>query len=527
MVTEQFINECKNDAYENRLGKVIVEGLTEEITEENYLSSFTVNSGCYVDGSIIGSVYVKSANCQFVDLTNVALVDKDIQLQAGVLYDDGSTEYLNLGTFKVEKPKDEKTSDNSSITAYDHLLNKLDGKYVCAIDFTEDKTIADLYADVCNQLELEPKTLEFLNSNIPLTDNPFTNNETNRFVLQTICKVACSFIEIDVDTNQIDLAWLSQNSEPDYVFDEDDYSTFEGGDVVFGPVNSVTIKNSQVDDENITKVDEESIATNGEHSIIINEDYLLYDADLRTMAIENIYERLKGLTYVNCKLVTYYGKPFLKIGSKIRVSYNNVNYDSYVLTHTFMYDGTFQSTIECPVLTAQQVATKQPTTLAEKLRNVQIIVNKQDGTIKLINDSISSQGESIGTLVEQMSDKVSITVYEEQIKATNESLSTMNGTISQMTTQFTTDGLLIGKTGVDINSQLDNAGLKIYNLSKLIAIFNQNGSGVEKLIVTKSIQLQNLLLKKGKKETKRHGTLDVIQGFWVEDLIETLKDLGV
>ena len=64
MVTEQFINECKNDAYENRLGKVIVEGLTEEITEENYLSSFTVNSGCYVDGSIIGSVYVKSANCQ-------------------------------------------------------------------------------------------------------------------------------------------------------------------------------------------------------------------------------------------------------------------------------------------------------------------------------------------------------------------------------------------------------------------------------------------------------------------------------
>ena len=116
---------------------------------------------------------------------------------------------------------------------------------------------------------------------------------------------------------------------------------------------------------------------------------------------------------------------------------------------------------------------------------------------------------------------------KQQTSNNNTAINTMQGTITEMSFNFQTDGLKIGKIGDDVSSTLDNAGLKIFNISKLIAIFNKNGSGIKKLIVTDSIQFQNLLTKKGRKETKRHGTIDVIQGFWLENLIETLEDLEV
>ena len=85
---------------------------------------------------------------------------------------------------------------------------------------------------------------------------------------------------------------------------------------------------------------------------------------------------------------------------------------------------------------------------------------------------------------------------KQQTSNNNTAINTIQGTITEMSFNFQTDGLKIGKIGDDVSSTLDNAGLKIFNISKLIAIFNKNGSGIKKLIVTDSIQFQNLLIKK-------------------------------
>ena len=155
------------------------------------------------------------------------------------------------------------------------------------------------------------------------------NGEKNRLVLQTIGKISCSFITIDNDKNMIDLSWLNENEELNYIFETNDYVTLEGGSIQYGPINSVTIKNSQIDAENVTTDDEISIAENGEHSVIINEDYILYNAELRQQAIIKIFDRLNGLKYFDSKLITYYGKPFLKIGSKVRI-YNSTGTKLFV-----------------------------------------------------------------------------------------------------------------------------------------------------------------------------------------------------
>ncbi|MBS7021587.1 MAG: hypothetical protein KH135_07085, partial [Firmicutes bacterium] len=380
MANTNFINECKKRANKNRLGKIIVG--SNEITNSDNLQSFDIDSGCYVDGNIIGSVYAKCLKGQFIAVPDdVDLIDKNIDAQIGVRYSDTTTEYINMGKYIVERPKDEITANMSQITAYDSLYTNLDSKYICNIDYSaKNKTVSDLYIDVCNQLGLIPATTTFINSTIPIKDNPFTNGEKNRTVLQTVAKIASSFIDIDNKTNQIDLCWLSQSEEPDYIFHMNDYANVEGGKIVCGPINSLIIKNSQIDDENVSIKDEESIALHGEHSITISEDYVLYNAELRQQAINAIWNRVNGMTYVDCKLTTYYGKPFLKLGDKIRIYTSETNcFDTYVLKHQFTYDGSFTSVISSPSLTEQEIRTKQDIGLQEALRNTQVKVDKQQG----------------------------------------------------------------------------------------------------------------------------------------------------
>lgn len=395
MISTNFINECKNRANANRLGKIIVDGIDTPITNSDNLQSFEIDSGCYVDGNIIGSVYAKCLKANFIAGQN-NLNDKSVYAQIGVKYADLSNEYINMGKYIVERPNNEITAKYSQITAYDNLYTNLDSKYVCNIDYsTGDKTLADLYIDVCTNLGLTPKSLEFINSTIPIVANPFTNGEKNRTVLQTIAKISCSFVDIENDTNKIDLCWLSQNEEPDYIFYENDYSSVEGGQVVCGPINCLIIKNSQVDDENVTIKDEDSIALYGEHSMIISEDYILHNAELRQQAINSIWDRVKGMKYVDCKLITYYGKPFLKLGYKIRVYTSNTEYfDTYVLKHKFTYDGSFTSVIESPALTQQEIKTKQDISLGQKLVNVQIDVNKQKEEINLLSKKVVDTTET-------------------------------------------------------------------------------------------------------------------------------------
>lgn len=423
MVSNEFINECKNRANSNRLGQIIVDGIESQINQSNNLQSIEIDSGCYVDGNIIGSVYAKCLKANFIAEQN-NLTDKSMQAQVGVKYDDLSTEYINIGKYKVERPNNEITANMSQITAYDDLYTNLDNKYICNIDYSDDDiTLSDLYADVCNQLGLIPVTTTFINSTIPIKENPFTNGEKNRTVLQTIAKISCSFIDIDNDTNKIDLCWLSQNEEPDYIFYKNDYVNVEGGQIVCGPINCLIIKNSQIDDENIAIKDEESIATYGEHSIIISEDYILYNAESREQAIIDIWNRVKGMKYVDCKLTTYYGKPFLKLGNKIRIYISeNEYFDTYVLKHNFTYDGSFTSIIESPALTEQEIKTKQDISLGESLKNTQVIVNKQEGKIQFLSEEQTEQNKKMSQLTQtidqiqtQIQDIPTITVENEGI----------------------------------------------------------------------------------------------------------------
>lgn len=488
MASTNYINECKNRANANRLGKILIEDVGTSITNSDNLQELTINSSCYVDGNIIGSIYIKKLTGKFIALPNDnELINSKIEAQIGVKFSDNSTEYENIGKYIVDSIKSLKTANMSEITAYDYLINKINEKYISNIDYSGGNiTISNLYEDVCNQLGLTPKTLTFLNSDIPISNDPFISNETNMVVLKTIAKISCSYVTIENDN--IDLEWISQSDEPDYIFEKNDYATLEGGEVIYGPINSVTIKNSQIDDENATKTDDDSILQNGEHSIIISEDYILNTQELRTQAIKNIFNRLNGFKYIDCKLITYYGKPFLKIGSKIRIMTDDGYFDTYILKHNFVYDGTFASTIESPALTEQNIKTKQNVNLFEIVKNTEIKVDKQNQKIESVVSTQESQSaqlvsqsltlEGISNSVEETKSKIEQETQDiEELKQrveTNQSSTeyqinvinqTLENGVSKVVTEtgytFDDDGLNISKAGEEMENLITNTGMYV------------------------------------------------------------------
>ena len=390
MASANFINECKNYANCNRYGRLTIESTGVELNQSNVIQNFTIDSGCYNNGSILGTVYCKKLNAQLIDALNKTLENESFIAQVGLTYieevegeEQETTEYIDLGKFTIEKPNDEQTDNYTSFVAYDDLANNIDKVYECGLSYATPKTVAELYQDVCINLGLTPKTLSFLNSNILIYNNPFKNKETNRFVLETICKISCSFIDIDIENNKIDLAWLDDNL--DYTFQKSDYSTLDGGKIVYGPVNTLVIRSASVESENVSVSDSASIEEYGEHQIVIADDYILITPELRQQALTSIWNRVHNLEYVDCELTTLTGKPFLKIGSKIRIYIDDENYfDTYVLQHEFSFDGAFKSVIKSPAMTYQEVSIKQDISLKEKLNQTVLTVDKQNGVISSV-----------------------------------------------------------------------------------------------------------------------------------------------
>ena len=397
MASNNFINECKLGANSNRLGKYVINEENPNnnvaVNETNYLQSMKITDKICNDGVILGSIFDRTLESTIIGKpTTLDLNGKLISNVAmGVKFENNTSEYVNFDNFIIEGVQDTETGIEASFTAYGSG-SKLDEPYHCTIDFSDNpSTIYAVYCDVCTQLGLIPTDNSITNGTIQVIGNPFTNQETCRTVLEEIEKVSCSFVDINWSNQTISLKWFSDTLA--YEFNTGDYSILEGGLNKYGPVNVVIIGDPQITGENVTQEDSQSVTQNGEHQIVINAPYFLYTQALRQQAISNIFNKIDGLTYYDLRLIVPYGKPFLKVGDKIKI--NTVDggaYYTYILSHELTYDGTFNSIIESPALTQEQIKEKNQLdqiSLREKLRKTELVVDKQEGKITAVVGEIS------------------------------------------------------------------------------------------------------------------------------------------
>ena len=401
MATQSFINECRNPAYKNRLGKAqigkdliyltvqesklkVSDSLkisSEPLNEDKftgYLSEISVSDTCYTNGTIIGTTNSKTSTIKIMDTRDVS---NDVFVPSvGVKFNDSTMEWLNMGKYTTQSQTIDKTTNISEIKGQD-ILYKLDQEYVCGITDWTNVTIKDLLDDLCTTLDLELGTEHFINETIPVAGNNYQKNCKFRDVLSDICEVACSWAEYTDD--KLWLKWF--DDETTETLDKSQYSTLEKNGV-YGVVNCLVIKDSAFEGENVTIQDTESIETNGETQIAIVDNQLLNTELLRQQAINSIWERIHGFAYVDCRIVSYYGKPHLKRGNKISVEdVDGTYFTTYILQHNFKYDGTFYSEISSPALPKEETKIKN-TNLSPKQRlmNAEAQVDKANARISLM-----------------------------------------------------------------------------------------------------------------------------------------------
>lgn len=138
-----------------------------------------------------------------------------------------------------------------------------------------------------------------------------------------------------------------------------------------------------------------------------------------------------------------------------------------------------------------------------------------------VNDRLEIVAGTVTTIEKSNNDlNIEFVRQQEVYDALNNKVIGIEGTLEDMSFNFSTKGLAVGTTKDSNNSLLDNTGIKVYNYTKLNAIFNNKGSGIDKLIVTGTAQIGYLKFEKSTKNGK-----PVTKIFHLKQLIEDLQDL--
>ena len=157
------------------------------------------------------------------------------------------------------------------------------------------------------------------------------------------------------------------------------------------------------------------------------------------------------------------------------------------------------------VYETKQNAEKNYTETTKKLAEQKITVDeivsevsKTKSNINTINNNLIELNETVST-TEQRVNKYEIK-FEEKTKTINEELKENSETIKSMSYTFNTDELSIAKSDDPVNAKINNSGMRVYSYNELKAIFNDKGTGIQKLIVVGSAQIGNLQIVKATDE---------------------------
>lgn len=377
-----FSDEAKERMINGKVTRAYLRFLeteTEEeiiIDENNYLKDFEFSDERYVDKEgFIGQATAKSVTGNLHNLDeNFNIQDREFELYIGVDLEDGTTEYQCYGTFIVQKIKHDKVKDNTNFEALDYMI-KFNDVYID--DNVYPCTIRTIFENIVNRTGLRTKEDSFANENFTVYANPFEDGTTNREVLKAIAQMAFSWVRIDEENNvlidfepNMDLA-ENINSNQYYQFSKQNQ---------YGEINTVVLKDSQIEGENVTLRDEESIAEYGQIEFSIIDNPFAYNQENRFKLIEEA-KKLFGFKYIPIE-TPLIGYAYLNCKDKIKiVDLEGNEFETYILNHIIKYNGILLDEIKTPAMTISE--TKYQYTSAEynALRQTQFFVDKANQQI--------------------------------------------------------------------------------------------------------------------------------------------------
>lgn len=375
-VSQNFIDYCKRHQRTYKSATITYDdnGTTKTITSDKIIK-IQISATPYVDYQLIGQAPAKKIHINLYG-TNYDLTNKEISVTTTMIYDDNTTETLNLGTYLMTSDYESQVKDQCSYTGYDYMI-KFDTTYNDE-GLNYPCTLQDVLNNICTQNNIELHSINITNGNLVVNGNNFDGAFTYRDVIKQIAQVSGTFAYIDrfnkLHIDNLDKVGatggtilqfpLQGTLQTDSDTSQDNYKdeitpSYYMADFkssrLYGPVNKIQITQTDVEDATY-KEDAQSISRNGIQTITINDNFFLGTIDAREYAIENLWTALYGLTYIPFNS-TYLGFPYLEMGDLIEVEQlDGTTIESYVFNYTFTYNGGYMGTLETPTITRTQEA---------------------------------------------------------------------------------------------------------------------------------------------------------------------------
>lgn len=522
-MTEEIKNAFKYNVTRGYLYFPATETQTElTINENNYLKGFDFDDSLFTPNEgIIGSTIAKEITGNFVNVdSNFSVENREFDAYIGADINENTTKYIKLGRFIIQKPENDDVNDNTQFTALDYMI-KFNKQFEDRLNYNDAEhpvTIGILLQDICNQVGVTLATTTFRNSDFVLQDNQFVSGESCRTVLKAIAQMAFSWARINQD-NELVLDFDLKDTIDEEI-DYDEYTQLEHNEE-YGELNTIILRNSQIEGENFTihseGFDEE---TDEEVSLVISDNPFAY-TEAKRIALIEAGRAIMGFRYVPIKMKDI-GLIYLNCQDKIKIkNMQNEYYETYIFNNKIHYQGIATGEKETPALMKTEVQYAYTGNISESIKKAEISVDKANGLINYTVSRIDTLDENYSDLqatltaridgvdtdlqgykvqvtsnIEQSAESVTrnfttIIYGEDGESGINGSIDEVNNKLLELNTYIRedADGILIGKTGNPITLRLGNDRISFYQDSSEVAYISDN-----KLYITDGQFLNSLQL---------------------------------
>ena len=314
------------------------------------------------------------------------LLGKWVNVGFGVKLPNNTYEFLDYGSFLITEITNVKDTEITTIVGYDKMINTMIPYNTMDIDYPVG--LYDYTVELCQNIGLNLENQNFsVHNNWSIEKELWENIEgiTYRDILQQIAQVTCTTVII---TNEDKIFFKPiTNTNETLTYDNMLKLKLEPE---YGEINSVVLSRTPQED-NIYERDEESIELNGltEWKIENNE---IIDKD-RENAMTPIYEAMHGIRFFPFESTTE-GLGWYEIADNIDIVNDTGDvFNTSLFNFSITIDGAIREILKTKAESKTQTQYQYATTIAKRVKNTEIIVNKQEQYIEnLVTDMYDDNG---------------------------------------------------------------------------------------------------------------------------------------
>lgn len=315
------------------------------------------------------------------------LLGKWVHVGFGVKLPNGTFEYLDYGSFLVTEISYSKDTGITSIVGYDKMINAMTPYSKLNIEYPI--TLYNYAKKICEACNLELGNTSFLiNKDWQITKELWENINgiTYRDILVQIAQATASTCIISND-NKVYFKYLTNTNE-ELTYDNMMSLKLEE---IYGEINSVILGRDPVVGEDVFLKDDISIANNGLTEFRIDNNEIV-DKD-RENAITPIYNKLHGISYYPFETTTE-GLGWYEICDKFDIINDTEDvFNTSLFNFSITIDGSIKEILKTTADSKTQSQYQFATSITKRVKNTEIIVNKQEGYIEgLVSDMYDEDG---------------------------------------------------------------------------------------------------------------------------------------